>query len=364
MSRALALGAGLLTFAAVWASDGRWVSPWVSLAAASVIASGTWMGLALGALAFAMSALILAAPEWTLLGGLGLISGGVALGLVAREVEKSAAWSLTRDSGRFGAGIAGGLLGLCALPDARLLLLDSAGRPLELTARLQDPAAGVAGLVHLPAVMEAPVPGHEALIAAGVLALIAAFLLIRRQVTEPDQEERFGWIALGSSAALVTLAGLWGLMQLVSESVSVPDAEVWALALSKAGQGTAVTGVELPSDARLGLASRPIIDPLRVIAGSLICVWSLGPWRRKTAARVPGPRPSLLLAIAFACLGALFVSNTVSWVLIGGALVAFFSVLIAQRHDRSSRLGEDLLALVMISWLAGWLSPAWTGAFI
>lgn len=363
MRRALALGAGLLTLAAVWASEGRWVSPWIPLAVGSVIASGTWSGIALGVLACTMSALVLAAPEWTLLGSLGLVSGGVALGVLAREVEKNAAWALTQGAARSGVWLSGGLLGLCALPDARLLLLDAAGSPLELTARLQDPAAGVAGLVHLPAVMESPTPGQEVLLGAGVVALFAAFLLIRRQVTEPDHEERFAWKALGLAGALVALAGVWGVAQLVSGTVSVPDAEVWALALSKAGQGTAVTGVELPHDARLGLASRPLIDPLRAVAGILVCAWALGPWKGKTVARVSGPRPGVLLAIAFACLAALFVSNTVSWVLVGGALVAFFSVLVAQRHAPSSRLGEELLALVMISWLAGWLSPAWTGTF-
>lgn len=363
MNRTLALGAGLLTLAAAGLSEGRLVSPWIAVAVGSIVAGGTWSGLALGALSCLMSVLVLAAPEWTLLGLVGLVAGGVALGVLAREVEKNAAWALTGGATRSGAILAGGLLGLCALPDARLLLLDASGAPLELTARLQDPAAGVAGMVHLPAVMESFVPGRELLIIAGVVALIAAFLLIRRQVTEPDEEERFGWRALGIAGGLVSLAGLWGLAQLLSGAVSVPEPEVWALALSKAGQGTAVTGVEIPVDARLGLISRPLIDPLRVVLGAAVCLWALGSRKALAAERALGPRPGVLVAIACACLAALFVGNTLSWVLVGGALVAFFSVLIAQRNHRSSRLPEDLLALVMLCWLAGWLSPAWTGTF-
>jgi hypothetical protein len=363
MRLALAIGAGLMVLASVWLGEGRWVSPWVSLALGSLIAGGTWAGLGLGALAVAMSGLVLTAPEWTVLGSVGLAAGGVALGLLGREMEKTAPWALTTGAVRSGAWVAGGLLLLAVMPDARLLLLDASGDPLELTARLQDPVAGVAGLVHLPAVMEARVPGLRVLIFAGLLALVAAFVLIRCQVTDPEKEARFGWRVLGLSGLLMFVVGLLGLLQLLSGSVSVPNADLWALSLSKAGQGTAVTGVEVASDARLGLASRPLVDPLRLVAGLLVALWAFGPWRHRTVVRPVGPRPNLLLAIAASCLAALFVSNSVSWVLVGGSVVLFFSVLIAQRNERTSRLGEELPVLVMIGWLVGWLSPAWTGSF-
>lgn len=353
----------LLVGAAAWFGQERWLSPWLALAVGGLVAAGSWSGVALGALALGVGSLTLAAPEWTTLGGVGLMAGGLALGLLALEVEQRAPWALTHGAVRSGAWIAGGLLALTALPDARLLLLDAAGAPLELTARLQDPAARVAGLVHLPAVMESDVPGRWVLIFAGALALLAVFVLIRRQVTEPDQEERWGWRLLGLAGALIAVGGAMGLAQLLSSSVTIPGPEAWALSLSKAGQGTAVTGVEVASDARLGLASRPLVDLLRLACGALVLGWTLGPWRHRRVERIIGPRPGLLLACACACVAALLISHSVSWTLVGGAVVLFFSVLIAQRVPAASRLGEELAALVLLGWLVGWLSPAWTGAF-
>ncbi|MBD90403.1 MAG: hypothetical protein CL940_08705 [Deltaproteobacteria bacterium] len=364
MKAALAIGALALVGGSAWMGQGQWQSPWLALAAASLVAGGTWLGVALGALALSVSALVFSAPEWTLLGGLGLVAGGVALGLLARDVERTAPWALTSGSVRTGACIAGGLAGLTVLPDARLLLLDASGAPLELMARLQDPTARVAGLVHLPAVMESAVPGRELLILAGALALLAGFVLMRLQVTDPGRDERLGWSILGVAGGLVGLAGILGLAQLLSGDVDLPDAGAWALSLSKAGQGIAVTGVEVAPDARLGLASRPLVDLLRLVIGASVLVWSFGPWRRQSVTRLTGPRTGLLLAIGAACLAALFSPTSVSAVLVGGSGVLFFSVLIAQNEDPESRLGADLAGLVLIAWLAGWLTPAWTGIFV
>ena len=76
MKAALAIAALALVGGSAWIGQGQWQSPWLALAAASLVAGGTWLGVALGALALSVSALVLSAPEWTLLGGLGLVAGG------------------------------------------------------------------------------------------------------------------------------------------------------------------------------------------------------------------------------------------------------------------------------------------------
>jgi hypothetical protein len=352
----------LVPCACFWLADGQLLAPWVGLSAATLAAAGTPLGVAVGVLALLSSTLEIASPVATAWTAGAWVAGGLALGLLLREIDRDLPWALTGGATR--TGVAGSALVAVAalLPHGRLVLLDASGAPLWLAAQIQDPAAGLAGRVNLPAVLASPPPGELMLILALLLAVASAFALLRQEIEGDHEVATWGWPVMGTAGVLLALAGAWGLMELLGGSVSVPDGQAWALALSKAGQGTAVTGIETPTAATLGLASRPLVDPIRLMVGLAVSAWVWGPWRHRPVARVYGPRPLILLAVAAAVLAATLGLGSMTWAILAGALLAFASVLVAQTRPASSRLGIELVVLATATWLSAWLTPAWTGA--
>jgi len=348
----------------------RLASPWLALLTATVVASGTWMGLLLGGLALGLGSLTLEGPTLTPVSACALVAGGVALGILVREVETRSLWALTVGARRTGAWASALVACLCLLPDERLVLLDDQGAPLLLSARVQDPMAGIEGLVQIPAVIESSVPGASLLVIALAFALLAAFFLLKGLIdsqARPDSRASasnpWGWRALGLAAGLVALTGALGLVQLLEGSVVVPEPEAWALWLSRMGQGSAVSNLVLEGAPTLGLSSRPLVDPLRLIAGAGVCAWSLGPWRHGSSSRIQGPRPAILVAVAAASLATLLGLGPGGLSVMGSALLMFMGVLVAQRCPPSSRLSDELLTLATACSLLAWLSPAWSGGF-
>jgi hypothetical protein len=352
-----------LSGACLWLSGGQLLAPWVTLAVAGLVAAGTGLGLAAALLAALTSTLEIASPGTTAMTSGAWAAGGVALGLLLREVARDLPWALTGGATRTGVAASALVAVAALLPHGRLVLLDASGAPLRLAAQIQDPAAGIAGQVSLPAVLSASPPGEILLTLALLLAVGSAFALLRQEIEGDRTVAPWGWSALGCAGVLVALGGAWGLAELLAGDVTVPGGEAWALALSKAGQGTAVTGIEIPSGATLGLASRPLVDPLRLMIGIAMGAWVWGPWRQRDVPRVHQPRPGVLLAVAAAVLAALFGLGPLTWAILAGALLALASVLVAQSRPASSRLGGELVLLATATWLGAWLTPAWTGLY-
>ncbi len=346
----------------------------IALGLAGVVACGGLVGASLGLLGVLAALSHGAAPALPLtavaLGG--PLAAGAALGLLVRCLDAGGAWLV----GARGAGtvtllaLIVGLLGL--VPDEHVRLVDEAGMPRTLDAVVHDPLMGTRIAGEVPAVVAAA-PSLEGLAKGSLwIAPLGAWLLLLALALG---QERVGRWALAVAGSAVAAAGGAGLAQLLGGPLPLPDAHGLALDLAAlTGAGGAVHILDAPTTGHLSLASRPMIDGLRLLGGLALVALAL---RGLRGAGMGGPAPAvdgapalspiaLLAATALAILASAALAPSASaWITAAGGLCALAALVGGWLLPRSSRLPWDALttgiAVIALGWcgaLAGWLGAA------
>lgn len=368
-----AAGAVTLVAAGVAISGAPPAGEAVSLALACLVALGGWSAPLLGLLATLAAAsttgTTLPTPlEWT-----ALVATGLAIGLVARHVEED----VPRLTGvrALGTGIwlALGAAVVALLPADFLQLLDATGAPLMLQVGLADPASAARALVGVPAAIphERPLAGLLAMLP--VLGVASAFLLAL--AGSRDAGWRVGWGAAIVVGACAVAAGTAGLVELLTGSGTdaLPGAADWVVELGWLSGGAIGTSPgPLPSEAWLGLASRPVVDALLVGVGLALGGLGVLHLRRLQAPSGladPGPVtwhvPLVIAAVACGVVAAAAgLPGGSGWTALAGVLFLTAALLGSFFRAGHGRLGSDLQVLAAVTWvfgllapLAGWLAP-------
>lgn len=335
---------------------------WIALILAALVASGTWAGWALAWTSLLCAIGEPAAPPLTVQGALGLVAGGGALGLVAREAFATLprlGRPRTRDAALWLCALA---LVACLLPDDVVWLYDAQGRPLLWQALLHDPMTGIRGSVVVPATLSLPSPLSLWLDPLRLLAPLVAFLLVSAAAAESSRVARLSWHAMGVLGLGLTLVGGFGLARLLEPSLVLPSAEVMAMDLmERAVTSSSVRLVDPPEVAHLGPRSLPFVDGVRVLVGfhAMIVAWR--PPRLGVGSGSPGQAPSLpavAVALALAVLAATFLAPApIFWALASGGVLGASAMMWTALRPEGTALRAHLLVGAALVWTAAWLGP-------
>lgn len=352
------------------ANDASATSP-VALAVAAIAALGTPLGLVLAALALAAglgtAPLTLANPP-AVEAMLTTAFAGLALGALARAIARHLPALRSGPRAVEYAAFAALLLGLTFLiPDGHAHLADASGAVLRWPATIGDPET----LARTPFAFEAFVPlsrPSDLLVCYMTpLAFVSAFVLLAFQGGPRTRQfaARLGLL----TAALAGAAALIGLGELLLTSPTLePIALQRVLNIEGSGAGT-ILALGPVSDASFRLWSRPMVDPVRLIAAICLAV-ALVPLVGKSlvhkassvvhppvlAAAVPATRPSgatfVAAALALGTLACLFASDARP-AIVGGLFLGLGALVAGLYGTPSDRLPRYALAATGLLWFWG-----------
>jgi len=356
----------VLALVAVALEAGTWPSPRVSLAFAlgAMVGVGRWSSLLLGLLALITVVLPGSPVEADPQGWTGLVLTGLGLGLLSRSVEPGLVAMLSTDRRRATATWFSLLaVALVFLPDGHVALFDPAGALMSFSVVVEDAVTGVRGIQELPAYLASPHPAGSLLSWVLLLGPLTAFLLLAQGVAPRSDLARAGWMSARLTGGLLVLSALWGLGELLSGAIVVPSAAALGETLSElAGGRASITAVTTPDGGSLSLASRPLVDWMRLAVGALLLVCpSLPPLS------TPDDGPSdhwLSLSLALAVASCFLLGPAPCAWTIAGAVVCGSAALMhgTLRVDRD-RWFDDLQLLTLALWAAALIAPAagWLG---
>lgn len=354
-------GGPILALVAVALEVGTWPSPRVSLAfaLAAVVVLGRWSSLCLGLVAVVTVVLPSAPVGADLEGWLGLVLSGLGLGLLARSAEPGLA-RLFSGARRVGTATWFSLLAvaLVFLPDGHVALFDANGELMSFSVVVEDAVTGVRGIQELPAYLASPHPADAILSWILFLGPITAFALLAQSIAPRSGLLRAGWILSRITGSLLVVSALWGVAELLGGSVAVPSAAELGETLSElAGGRASITAVSTPEGASLTLASRPLVDVLRLALGIPLLVWpsmsSIDPPARRPA----GPWLTLSLACAVATCFVLGPAPC-AWTVAGAGVCGTAALIHGRMRGTDDRWFDDLQLLTLGMWVSALIAPA------
>ena len=284
----------------------------------------------------------------------------VAIGLSARSLESR----LSRDTtaGDLGPGLwlTGLALCLALLPDGHLFLVDAQGGQASVMTVIEDAATGTRRAVAMPVVMDAVHPASWLVEATLWLSPIAFFLLL---VAHTQGQRQWMWsdrvtMAVG---ALLLASGLWGWAQLLGGQAPALSTELLGARMGQmGGGGVSVTLGDDLSAVGLSLASRPMVDGLRLAVGVLVLGWVFVR-RGDETTDAPGAgialTPSLSLSLVLGLVAILLVGDVgMAWGLSAGLVAGVIALLLNAVGERGLEASVGLHQWMLILWVAGVLA--------
>ncbi|MGM0578148.1 MAG: hypothetical protein ACQEXJ_20655 [Myxococcota bacterium] len=366
MSRARTVAGGVLGLVAcaLALTGPAPAGPALLLGVASAAAAGGLLALPMGALALALALAQSTARVPDPMLWAGVVAAGLAVGFVARRAERALPWLIGPRAQGTGVLLCGLALVACVLPDDTVRLFTADGAPLALEVVTGDPERRSMVRTAIPAVVPHPPPLAGALPVLAWVAPFVAWLLLAVGASGEDRWRRPAWSAALVLGALMVVAGAAGLAELVGGTVSLPSEDALRRILSeRMGGAAAVVPVDPPAEGHLTLASRPLVDALRLVTGALLGALAFVRLRRPSPTDVELPSvggPELPLGLALATAGiALLAPAPVAWTLGAGAVLGGGALIGGLLGGAERRLSHDLVLLALMVWVAA-LGP-WTG---
>lgn len=338
----------------------------VALGVGAAVAGERSTGPLLAVLALFAGASAVSAPLPDAAGWLGGIAAGLGLGALARSAAPGIRYGLV-DGGAGSGALLCGLAGMLALlPDGTVALFRD-GAPLHLHATVQSAEAGLRAAVEPRAVLHRPPPASGVRDVLRLAAPLAAWGLLLAAVRDEARTRRIAWALAAAVGIALTGVGLAGLAQLLGGPIELPPAGELARGMQRRASGAAaVTVSRLPERAELGLASRPMVDPLRTLGGLVLLALAIRRLREPTPTATPPAAggPLLPLAVALLAVGAaLLAPGAAAWFVAGAGVL----VVAAQLGGLFAGVGRVGLLVALTAGLAiqvgGWLALAagWVG---
>lgn len=357
--------------------------PGVSLAVAALLAAPQTRGVLSALLGLLALGVALQEGQHALLTPLLWVAHlalGVAIGALARHLEGALLWGLKSHPTQLVTGVVALAAFVLLLPNGLVHFLDASGAPLLLSLTLSEPEFTTQLPVLLPARLFSEAPLSELSGWALLWAPCTAVIVIGASLVESDKARSLAKVALLILSAGLIIPALADLTQLASGgAIPLPSAEELVVALGWTSGGEAgITLHNPPSEAYLGLASRPITSVLHLIVGvALFGLALVAKLEAKEAEPLEAPKVSLgwcWLGVGAAMVSWLgfsaFMSperldviaawgpHPVAYSALAGALIALSSGLGGLFDEGSHRWSTGLQLLALTIWCVGLVAPS------
>ncbi len=341
-------------------------APALLLAVATAVGAGSLLALPVGLVAVLVAATPTGQALTDPLVIVATALSGAALGLALHAAGRAARRPSPDRAVRVTLAVAAVAALAALLPDGLAVLLAPDGRALPWTLGAQDARTGLLASVVAPAAVPLSPPLAWLGAALPALLALAALTLLGGHIARHAQATRVGYLGLAACAALLAVFGAAGLVQLLGGATLTVDDPAQALERLHLATGghLALTSQAAPQGA-LGLASRPAVDPLRLVLG-LALAFAAFRGLRPAPAPTPTPAPTtslpafVALALLVAAAGALFASGAalapaVAHALLAGAVLMAVGLFTALATGRAPWASWAAAALVVaLAWLAPW----------